>query len=68
MNKTTDLTHKKVTVVGLGVTGQSCVRFALEQGADVSAMDSRSELTVPFDIPLFSGPLMQIYYAARTWC
>lgn len=49
------LANKNIVVVGMGLTGLSCVRFLLAQGANVIAMDSRSELTLSLDIPLFLG-------------
>ena len=56
MNKLT-LANKNIVVVGMGLTGLSCVRFLLAKGALVTAMDSRSELTLSLDIPLFLGEL-----------
>lgn len=49
------LANKHIVVVGMGLTGQSCVRFLLTKGAKVTAMDSRSELTLSLDIPLLLG-------------
>jgi len=49
------LANKNIVVVGMGLTGLSCVRFLLSKDAKVSAMDSRSELTLSLDIPLFLG-------------
>lgn len=54
MNKFT-LANKHIVVVGMGLTGLSCVRFLLTKGAKVIAMDSRSELTLILDVPLFLG-------------
>jgi len=56
VNKLT-LANKNIVVVGMGLTGLSCVRFLLAKGAHVTAMDSRSELTLSLDIPLFLGEL-----------
>lgn len=53
--KDSTLTDKKIVVIGMGLTGLSCVRFLLVKGAKVIAMDSRSELTLSLDIPLFLG-------------
>ncbi|MFT6897012.1 MAG: UDP-N-acetylmuramoylalanine--D-glutamate ligase [Paraglaciecola sp.] len=53
----TTLKNKNVVVVGLGLTGLSCVRFLLAQGAKVSAMDTRPELAIQLDIPLQLGTL-----------
>lgn len=39
-----ELANKKVVVVGLGLTGQSCVHFLLKQGATVIAIDTREQL------------------------
>lgn len=49
------LQGKQVAVVGLGMTGQSCVSFLLSQQAEVIAMDSRSELQHQLDIPVYLG-------------
>jgi len=49
------LANKEIVVVGMGLTGLSCLRFLLAKGAKVIAMDSRSELTLSLDIPLFLG-------------
>lgn len=54
---TVNLADKNVVVVGMGLTGLSCVQFLLAQGAKVSAMDSRSELSLSLDIPLYLGAL-----------
>lgn len=50
-----DLTNINAVVVGLGLTGQSCVKFLLEEGANVTAMDSRQGVQVSLDIPVFLG-------------
>lgn len=49
------LQNKNVIVLGLGLTGQSCVRFATEQGANVVAWDTRSELDIQLDVPMRLG-------------
>jgi UDP-N-acetylmuramoylalanine--D-glutamate ligase len=49
------LANKSIVVVGMGLTGLSCVRFLLTKGAKVIAMDSRSELTLSLDVPLLLG-------------
>jgi UDP-N-acetylmuramoylalanine--D-glutamate ligase len=49
------LTNKNIVVLGMGLTGLSCVRFLLTKGANVIAMDSRSELAHNLDIPLILG-------------
>ena len=49
------LLDKNVVVIGLGLTGQSCLRFLATKGAHVSAMDSRKELGLAVDIPLYLG-------------
>jgi UDP-N-acetylmuramoylalanine--D-glutamate ligase len=49
------LTNKNIVVVGMGLTGLSCVRFLLGKGAQVIAMDSRTDLSVPIDVPLLLG-------------
>jgi UDP-N-acetylmuramoylalanine--D-glutamate ligase len=49
------LANKNIVVVGMGLTGLSCVRFLLAKKAKVTAMDSRSELTINVDIPLVLG-------------
>ena len=53
----TPLANKNIIVVGLGLTGLSCVTFLLAKGANVSAMDTRAELSVTLDIPVFLGEL-----------
>jgi UDP-N-acetylmuramoylalanine--D-glutamate ligase len=56
VNKFT-LANKNIVVVGMGLTGLSCVRFLMAKGARVIAMDSRSELTLSLEIPLLLGEL-----------
>jgi UDP-N-acetylmuramoylalanine--D-glutamate ligase len=51
------LANKNIVVVGMGLTGLSCVRFLLAKGAKVIAMDNRNELTLSLDIPLVLGEL-----------
>lgn len=51
------LVNKNIVVIGMGLTGLSCVRFLLAKGANVTAMDSRNELTLKLDIPLVLGEL-----------
>lgn len=51
------LKNQNVVVVGLGLTGLSCVRFLMAQGAKVSAMDTRASLAIQLDIPLLLGEL-----------
>jgi UDP-N-acetylmuramoylalanine--D-glutamate ligase len=53
--KKLSLANKNIVVVGMGLTGLSCVRFLLAKGAKVIAMDSRNELTINLDVPLFLG-------------
>lgn len=50
-----NLVDKNIVVVGMGLTGLSCVQFLLAKGAKVTAMDSRAELTLSMDIPLYLG-------------
>jgi UDP-N-acetylmuramoylalanine--D-glutamate ligase len=50
-----NLLDRNIVVVGLGLTGLSCVRFLSNKGANVSAMDSRTELTISIDVPLYLG-------------
>jgi UDP-N-acetylmuramoylalanine--D-glutamate ligase len=50
-----NLLNKNVTVLGLGLTGQSCVRFLTKQGANVTAMDSRAELDISLPVPVYLG-------------
>jgi len=52
---TVNLANKNIVVVGMGLTGLSCVQFLLAQGANVTAMDSRPELSLSIDIPLYLG-------------
>lgn len=55
MHGSFELKNKRVTVVGLGLTGQSCVRFLQQKGALVSAMDSRTHLKPDLDVPIYLG-------------
>lgn len=52
-----DLINKNIVVVGMGLTGQSCVQFLLANGANVVAMDSRENLNLNIEVPLFLGAL-----------
>lgn len=54
-----ELKDKNVVVVGLGLTGQSCVEFLVANGAHVSAMDSRSALELKINIPIKLGEFDQ---------
>lgn len=54
-----DLVDKNAVVVGMGLTGLSCVQFLSAKGANVIAMDSRNELTIAVDVPLYLGPFDQ---------
>ena len=49
------LQSRRTVVVGLGLTGQSCVRFLLKQGANVIAMDSRTNINKPQGIKTLLG-------------
>lgn len=53
------LDGKKVAVVGLGVTGQSCVRFLQSQNALVTGFDTRLHLSLELGIPVFLGDLAE---------
>jgi len=55
--KTLTVANKSIVVVGMGLTGLSCVRYLLTKGAKVIAMDSRSALTLNLEVPLFLGEL-----------
>ena len=55
--KKLSLANKNIVVVGMGITGLSCVRFLSAKETNVIAMDSRSELLLRLDIPLFLGEL-----------
>lgn len=54
---------KKVTVIGLGKTGLSCVDFLLKQGANIRVIDTRTnppgadQLVHKAEIPLHTGGL-----------
>ncbi|TDQ57993.1 UDP-N-acetylmuramoylalanine--D-glutamate ligase [Mesocricetibacter intestinalis] len=54
---------KKVTVIGLGKTGLSCVDFLRAQGAEVYVMDTRPQPAgaeaLAKDIPIYKGGLNQ---------
>ncbi|WJG08730.1 UDP-N-acetylmuramoyl-L-alanine--D-glutamate ligase [Aliiglaciecola sp. LCG003] len=54
-----DLQNKHVVVVGLGLTGQSCVRFLQSQGAKVTAMDTNPNKAMPEDVTLLTGEFDQ---------
>ena len=43
-------TRKQVVVAGLGMTGQACLRFLLQQGQAVKAWDSRTSAQLPDDL------------------
>ncbi|WP_158771174.1 UDP-N-acetylmuramoyl-L-alanine--D-glutamate ligase [Paraglaciecola sp. L1A13] len=53
----TPLVNKNIIVVGLGLTGLSCVTFLSAKGANVSAMDTRADLSVTLKVPVFLGEL-----------
>lgn len=53
--KAMELKNVNAVVVGLGLTGQSCVRFLVSKGANVIAMDSRTSLQVDISTPYFLG-------------
>lgn len=55
----TFLDNQRVGVIGLGLTGRSCVDFLYSKNVDVIAYDTRKELTVdtPAGVPVFLGPL-----------
>lgn len=50
-----NLKNTNAVVVGLGLTGQSCVEFLLQQGANVVGMDKRSSVECPYDIKVKTG-------------
>ena len=50
-----NLLNKNVAVLGLGLTGQSCVRFLIKQGANVTAMDSRPEFDISLPVAVYLG-------------
>lgn len=51
------MNNQQVAVVGLGLTGHSCVRFLSARGARVTAFDSRPELktSLPDSVPVHLG-------------
>nr|WP_268820325.1 UDP-N-acetylmuramoyl-L-alanine--D-glutamate ligase [Paraglaciecola sp. G1-23] len=51
------LANKNIVVVGLGLTGQSCLRFLSAKGANLVAMDSRESLNIELDVPVILGEL-----------
>lgn len=53
------LQNKRVGVIGLGLTGMSCVNYLQAHDAQVFAFDSRAGVsrTLPTDIPLHTGEL-----------
>ncbi|GAA0855537.1 UDP-N-acetylmuramoyl-L-alanine--D-glutamate ligase [Aliiglaciecola litoralis] len=50
-----DLKNSNAVVVGLGLTGQACARFLVEQGAKVTAMDRSADVGVLTGVTLLSG-------------
>jgi UDP-N-acetylmuramoylalanine--D-glutamate ligase len=50
-----NLLNKDVVVVGLGLTGLSCLRFLTSKGANVTGMDSRSTLEIDLDVDIYLG-------------
>lgn len=52
-----ELRNKTVAVVGLGLTGNACVRFLLAQGAQVIGFDTRTHLQVDLGIEVHLGEL-----------
>ncbi|GAB2696169.1 UDP-N-acetylmuramoyl-L-alanine--D-glutamate ligase [Aliiglaciecola aliphaticivorans] len=56
--QTPDLKHMQVVVVGLGLTGKSCVAFLNAQGAKVIGMD-RNPVELPGGIQTLSGDFNQ---------
>lgn len=50
-----NLKNINAVVVGLGLTGQSCIEFLLQQGANVVGMDKRSSVSCPYDIKVKTG-------------
>ncbi len=53
------LQNKRVAVIGLGLTGMSCVNYLQTHDAQVFAFDSRAGVsrTLPTEIPLHTGEL-----------
>lgn len=49
--------NQHVVVVGLGLTGRSCVRFLQQQGALVSVMDNNPEVSIPDGVEGIVGRL-----------
>lgn len=51
-------------VGGLGVTGQACVRFLQQQGAQVKAFDTRASVSLPndIDVEVTLGSLTAAYF------
>ncbi|AXR07494.1 UDP-N-acetylmuramoyl-L-alanine--D-glutamate ligase [Salinimonas sediminis] len=46
----TDLSTKRIVVAGLGISGRACLRFLASQRAQVSAWDTREQLTLDSEI------------------
>lgn len=59
MRSLSSLNNKRIAVVGLGLTGQSCVRFLLglqqQWNIEISAMDTCAEVQVDFPINITLG-------------
>ncbi|MBU2876651.1 MULTISPECIES: UDP-N-acetylmuramoyl-L-alanine--D-glutamate ligase [Aliiglaciecola] len=56
--QTPDLKNMQVVVVGLGLTGKSCVKFLQEHGANVIGMD-RNPVEMPVGVKTLSGDFSQ---------
>lgn len=57
--QTPDLKAKKVAVVGLGMTGRSCVAFLHKQEALITGFDTRSHLALELPIDIKLGDIPQ---------
>lgn len=57
--QTPDLSAKKVAVVGLGLTGRSCVAFLQKQGSLITGFDTRTHLELDLSIDVQLGALSE---------
>lgn len=51
------LENRSIAVIGAGLTGQSCVRFLLDQGVHPDVYDTRAEREIPIDVPVLWGSI-----------
>lgn len=60
------MAKKQIVVIGLGVTGLSCVDYLLKQGEAVVAMDTREQPTLLKEVQQ-RYPHLPLYLGEKTW-